>query len=58
VREPLFGNANVAIQQPGGFGLQLVEDPPVEGGPLAWLLVSHIQSVGEDTKTGRGSNWL
>jgi hypothetical protein len=48
----------VAIQQPGGFGLELVEDPPVEGGSLARLLVSHGQSVGEVAQTGRGSNWL
>jgi hypothetical protein len=35
-----------------------VEDLPVEGGPLARLLVSHVPSVGEVAYTGRGSNWL
>jgi hypothetical protein len=58
VREPLFGNANVAIKQSGGFGFQLVEDPPVEGGSLARLLVSHIPILGEVAQTGRGSIWL
>jgi hypothetical protein len=32
-----------------------VEDLPVEGGPLARLLVSHGQSVGEVAQTGRSA---
>jgi hypothetical protein len=35
----------MAIQQSGGLGFELHENPPVECGSLARLLISHAASV-------------
>jgi hypothetical protein len=53
VREPLFCNLEVAIQQPTCFRLKLHEDPTVEGGPFGRLLISHGESLMEVAKTPR-----
>ena len=55
MREPLFGHLKMAVQQPGGLGFELHEDPSVEGGPFGRLLISHEESVEEATKTPRGA---
>ena len=45
----------MAIKQPTRLRFELHEDPPVEGGPLDRLLISHVGSVIEGVQTRRGA---